>query len=125
VSELPIEGPAAPPRRNGELVFDAPWQTRLFGMTMALHEAGAFEWEDFRQRLIAAIGDWDASHGEAEPYEYWTHWQTALEGVVDEIDLVSAAALDDRASAYAARPAGHDHDHDHAGHDDGGHGHRH
>jgi nitrile hydratase accessory protein len=113
VSELPVDGPAAPPRRNGELVFDAPWQTRLFGMTMALHESGAFEWEQFRQRLIAAVGEWDTSHGEAEPYEYWTHWRTAFEGLVDDLGVVSAAALGDRASAYAARPAGHDHGHEH------------
>jgi nitrile hydratase accessory protein len=116
MTELPVDGPAAPPRRNGELVFDAPWQTRLFGMTMALHESGAFEWEEFRQRLITAIGEWDTSHGDAEPYEYWTHWQTALEDLIDDLGVVSAAALADRASAYAARPAGHDHDHPH-GHD--------
>jgi nitrile hydratase accessory protein len=116
MTELPVEGPAAPPRRNGELVFEEPWQTRVFGMTMALHEAGAFEWEQFRQRLIAAIGEWDSSHDDAEPYEYWTHWQTALEGLVDELGMVNAAALGDRAAAYSARPAGHDHAHPHGHH---------
>ena len=40
---LPDETPGAPPRSNGELVFAAPWESRLFGMTLALHEAGRFE----------------------------------------------------------------------------------
>ena len=33
---LDTEGPAAPPRANGELVFTAPWQSRIFGTTMHL-----------------------------------------------------------------------------------------
>ena len=51
-----LDGPAAPPRRNGEIVFAAPWQSRIFGLTMALHAAGTFTWDEFRARLIAAIG---------------------------------------------------------------------
>ena len=35
-----LEGVAAPPRANGELVFAAPWESRVFGVTMALREAG-------------------------------------------------------------------------------------
>ena len=38
-AELDRDGPAAPPRRNGELVFAAPWERRLFGVTMALTSA--------------------------------------------------------------------------------------
>ena len=32
-------GAAAPPRSNGELVFEAPWESRSFGMAVALSEA--------------------------------------------------------------------------------------
>ena len=60
MSELPVElaiiGPAAPPRSNGEMVFDAPWESRLFGVTMALVEAERFSWSEFQQRLIASVG---------------------------------------------------------------------
>ena len=48
-AELDRDGPAAPPRRNGELVFAAPWERQLFGVTMALHERGVFAWGDFRR----------------------------------------------------------------------------
>ncbi|HET9317868.1 MAG TPA: cobalt chelatase, partial [Vicinamibacteria bacterium] len=46
-----MEGHAALPRKNGELVFDEPWQGRAFGMAVALHEGGAYDWEEFRQEL--------------------------------------------------------------------------
>ena len=36
-----MEGQAALPRKNGELVFDEPWQGRVFGMAVALHERGS------------------------------------------------------------------------------------
>ena len=35
-----MTGPAAMPRRNGELVFAEPWQGRVFGMAVALSERG-------------------------------------------------------------------------------------
>ncbi len=44
-----MEGRAALPRKNGELVFDEPWQGRVFGMAIALHEDKRYEWEEFRQ----------------------------------------------------------------------------
>ena len=57
---LDQDGPAAPPRTNGELVFESPWESRVFGLTMSLYEAGLFDWEEFRSLLIAEIGVWDA-----------------------------------------------------------------
>mgnify|MGYP000392023945 CR=1 FL=1 len=38
---LDIDGPAAPPRSNGELVFAEPWESRAFGLAMALNAGGA------------------------------------------------------------------------------------
>ncbi|HEX5822841.1 MAG TPA: nitrile hydratase accessory protein [Candidatus Limnocylindrales bacterium] len=55
------------PRKNGELVFEAPWQGRAFGMAVALHELGAYDWDEFRQRLVAEIGQ----HADEEYYASW------------------------------------------------------
>ena len=123
---LDVDGPAAPPRANGELVFTAPWQSRLFGTTMQLRESDRLDWERFRQGLIAEIGrhqddlasDPDRSDRD---YDYWGCWQRALESLLDETGLIDGAELMARTDELAARPAGHDHDHDH-GH---GHGHGH
>ena len=48
---LDVEGPAAPPRSNGELVFSEPWESRAFGMAVILYEAGAFTWPRFQAAL--------------------------------------------------------------------------
>jgi len=106
---LDWEGPLSPPRRNGELVFDALWESRVFGMTMTLYERGAFQWDEFRNRLIQAIAAWERTHQPGEPYRYWDHWLAAFERLVAEKGLCPADALDARVSTFAARPRGHDH----------------
>jgi nitrile hydratase accessory protein len=113
---LDPDGPAAPPRSNGELVFAEPWESRAFGLAMALHEAGAFGWEDFRQRLIARIGAWEAAPEPGERFSYYRCWLDALEQVLQARGLVEAGAARQRAADLAARPAGWDHDDDHHDH---------
>jgi nitrile hydratase accessory protein len=116
--DLPIAGPTAPPRANGEMVFDAPWESRLFGVTMALVEADRFSWSEFQRRLIAAVGRWEADHPDGEGYRYYERWAEALESLLDDLGIVAIETTDARAHALAARPAGHDH-HEHGAHGSG------
>ena len=104
--DLDLGGPAAPPRRNGELVFAEPWESRVFGLTMTLHEAGAFSWEEFRARLIDEIGRTEA---DPERHAYWRCWQRAFESVLDAKGLCAIQDLEQRTQALGARPLGHDH----------------
>jgi nitrile hydratase accessory protein len=104
--ELDVDGPAAPPRRNGELAFEHPWQGRLFAVTMALCDAGALEYEQFRARLIAAVARRDATatgadSGSGSPDEYWAAWQEALEALAFAGGLTDEAELARRARAFA------------------------
>lgn len=75
------------PRRNGELAFDAPWQTRAFGLAAALVETRFDrDWEPFRTRLIVAVAaDQDRP--------YWESWTAALEDLLVSHDLVSTEDL--------------------------------
>jgi uncharacterized membrane-anchored protein len=75
--KLDVDGAAAPPRTNGELVFDAPWQARAFGLAAAVIETRfGGDREPFRQHLIAAIA--------ADPERpYWDSWVVALERLVE------------------------------------------
>ena len=107
--ELDIEGPAAPPRSNGELVFAAPWESRAFGLAMALHDGGLFEWESFRQQLIAAVARAEAAGGE---FSYYRCWLEALQTLLDT-RAGRPASVEERTAELACRPAGHDHDHGH------------
>jgi nitrile hydratase accessory protein len=92
-----------PPRANGELVFEAPWESRAFGIAMALRERGVLDYERFRAALIDRLGD-----GEAD---YYCGWQDALERVLVESGVVSAGELERaRAESHdSARRSNHRH----------------
>ncbi|CAN5464051.1 hypothetical protein BH11ACT6_BH11ACT6_60210 [soil metagenome] len=80
---------APPPRANGELVFDQPWEGRVFGVAVAAQEAGLFTAEEFRQALIVAIaGDPDA--------RYYANWSQALLSMMLEKRLLDQDSIDGR-----------------------------
>ncbi len=77
---------------------------------MALHEAGLFEWEEFRRRLIAAIGHWERQDaGREHEWSYYGCWLEAFESLLVEKGLCTPESVRERVSALAARPRGHDH----------------
>jgi hypothetical protein len=94
--ELDADGPAAPPRANGELVFEHPWQSRIFAATMALCDNGTITYAEFRDRLIAAIA--------VQPDHYWSCWQDALEAALAERRLCDLDELADRARRFGEHP---------------------
>ncbi len=108
---LEVEGDLAPPRRNGELVFEAPWESRVFGVTMALFENGQFEWEEFRELLIDEIGTWEreSSPDGTAGWSYYRCWQRAFERLAAGRGWLSRDEMDGRTVSLAERPHGHDH----------------
>jgi hypothetical protein len=94
--ELDQAGPAAPPRANGEIVFEHPWHSRLFATTMALCQAGAIEYAQFRERLIADVAE--------HPDQYWASWQDAVESLLFERRLCDKDELAHRAARFAVHP---------------------
>ena len=122
---LDVDGPAAPPRSNGELVFAEPWESRAFGLAMSLNASGIFEWEEFRRQLIAAIAEAERTPDPDEPFSYYRCWLLALEQVLANAGVVSTEHLLHRADELGARPAGHDHADGHIGHEHAGHDHEH
>jgi nitrile hydratase accessory protein len=98
---------SAPPRSNGELLFQRPWEGRAFGMAIALSKKGHYEWEDFRQELIASIAVWEATHCKDDPdWDYYQRWLLALECLALETQLLDAAELDRRTAEILERDAG-------------------
>lgn len=67
-----------PPRRNGELVFEAPWQGRAFAMCMAILTRQGLAWDSFRKHLVEVI----ARHPDADYYDCFAE---ALEVFVGEV----------------------------------------
>ncbi len=95
--ELDTEGAAAPPRANGELAFQEPWQSRLFATTMATCDAGLIDYDTFRDHLIAQV----ARHESDGPGDYWAAWQDAFEAITLERGIVGERELASRATAFA------------------------
>ena len=113
-TDLPAEGPAAPPRSNGELVFEEPWEGRVFGVTLALVDSGAISWSEFQSELVAEIRSWEAAHSEialpeGASYRYYERWLAAFESLLDRKGLCSETLREGRVQELAKRPHGHDH----------------
>lgn len=107
--EMPLTGSLEPPMANGEVLFEEPWQGRVFGMARLLCEQGRYEWDEFREALIQRVASWEASDRENEPYAYFDHFLGAFEDVLGDRELMNTDELAARQSEFAARPHGHDH----------------
>jgi nitrile hydratase accessory protein len=81
------EGPAGPPRDNGELVFDAPWEARAFALAIAVIQRLDLPWDAFRLRLIDEIAN-------APDRPYYESWTLALESLILSLGLTTPDALD-------------------------------
>jgi nitrile hydratase accessory protein len=82
-----LDGDAALPRDNGELVFNAPWEARVFALAVGLVRRLDLSWDEFRQRLIHEIA--------AQPDRpYYESWAAALESLVLSLGLATADDLD-------------------------------
>jgi nitrile hydratase accessory protein len=91
--------PDTPPRANGSLCFGHDWERTAFGVALALAKQGYFEWDDFRDELIAEIKAWeDANPDDRSSWNYYERWLAALEkalvvpGILDSAEIQAALA---------------------------------
>ena len=108
-----LSGLSAPPSANGEVLFDAPWELRVFTLATALAESGDLSWPALQAALIRHIEDWQTRHNHDDPYPYFELFAEALIQVLVSAQQVDPQLLNHLSAELAARPAGHDHDHDH------------
>ena len=107
-----LTGELSPPLANGELIFDAPWQGRVFGMARSLCLTGMYSWDDFRARLIHSIRTWEAGNaGDVEDaeYPYYDLFLEAFEKLLSDLELLEDSELSTQIQKLITRP--HDHDH--------------
>ena len=102
-----MEAQIALPRENGELVFQAPWEARAFGLAIALNQQDLYEWREFSAELAATIAAADQNN---DPVSYYARWVASLEELVIAKGLLSREQLNARTAECAAGI--HD-DHDH------------
>ena len=87
-----LDGKAALPRKNGELVFRAPWEGHAFGLAVVLNEKGAYAWDDFRSSLVDQI-----ARGQSDYYESWLG---AIESLLVARHIVTRHEVEQRAAEY-------------------------
>ena len=80
-------------------VFDAPWQARLFALTLTLVERGVFAWTDWTPALARAIRSAEADAARTEPSGdpsalYWRAWSEALSALLAERGLATPAEVE-------------------------------
>lgn len=88
------------PRKNGELVFEAPWEARAFGLAVALNESGLYLWRDFSQELATEIA---TAEQKGISSSYYERWLASLEKLViakgtitrEELDMCTAQQVQD------------------------------
>lgn len=94
-----MEAQIALPRENGELVFQAPWEARAFGLAVALNQQDLYKWREFSTELAATIAAADQNN---DPSSYYTRWVASLEELIIARGLISREQLDAKTAEYAA-----------------------
>jgi len=74
---------AALPRKSGELVFHDDWERRAFALAVTLAEQGLFEWREFQQQLIEAVGEAERGDPQHPSRGYYESWLVSLERLLD------------------------------------------
>lgn len=123
VSDADANGPGALPRKNGELDFEEPWESRAFGLAVTLGKESVFEWEEFRQGLISEIAVWEEQHRDGDgdvdssEWSYYERWLASLERVLLDRRVLSEDEVQARMERIAHEEA-HEHDHESGHHHD-------
>jgi nitrile hydratase accessory protein len=73
--------------------FAEPWEAEAFALAVALHEAGAFTWDEWTAALAEAL------RRDAER-PYYESWLAALEDLTAAKGLTDAATLERYATAW-------------------------
>lgn len=96
-----LDGDLAYPRRNGEPIFDAPWQSRAFGMVVSMNKAGIFEWDEFKDRLIQRIARHSGPDAAtADAARYYECWTAAFFDLLVAKNLLAATEIAERQQEY-------------------------
>ena len=88
------------PQFAGEPVFREPWEAQAFALTLHLHEAGHFTWDEWATMLSTKITEAQAAGDPDDGTTYYSHWLAALEALVVSHDLSNLAELETRKDAW-------------------------
>ncbi|MCV0428783.1 MAG: nitrile hydratase accessory protein [Roseibium sp.] len=100
--------PRLPLDQDGGPVFNAPWEARVFAMTLQAYDAGIFNWREWAEALGAELAK-DDDNDNGEMPGYYNHWLNAFERLLADKRVAGAKQLEDLKQAWnqAARATPH------------------
>lgn len=76
-------------------------------MAIALSKKGHYEWEEFRQKLIVSIAEWEAEHHKDDAdWDYYERWLLALERMVLKTRMLTRQEIEERTAETSAQIGG-------------------
>jgi len=88
------------PKDEGGPVFAAPWEARVFAMTLKAHDAGLFSWNEWAETLGTELHkDDDLPLGTTAP-GYYDHWLSAFERLLTQKGIAAGSVLSDLKQAW-------------------------
>lgn len=93
----------SPPRLDGKLFFTNRWERDVFGLALSLSKAGCFEWEDFRQNLIASIARWENAPADCANQPRWDYYERFLEALLNVVETSGVLSRDELGGIMLAR----------------------
>lgn len=112
VPENLTASPRLPLDRDGGPVFNAPWEARVFAMTVQAHQAGLFSWSEWAEALgaeLAQDGKKPGKGSDGGERGYYDHWLAAFEKLLTASGIADPDQLADLRNAWdrAARSTPH------------------
>ena len=90
------------PTDEDDVVFDAPWQARAFGLVVALCDQGERDWETFQRRLVERLDGVDPDEMDTDIQDvHYREWLAALEALLFEEGVCTPAEIDRRQSEFS------------------------
>jgi nitrile hydratase accessory protein len=87
------------PQEGETLVFQTPWEARIFALIANMATNDRFQWDEFKEELIsqiAADNKDDASCDLDSGSPYYRSWLAAAESLFSSLDVCSPAELETR-----------------------------
>ena len=81
------------PRDEGGPVFREPWEAQAFALAVALNARGLFTWTEWAAALSGEIKRAQAAGDPDLGNTYYRHWLAALERILAQKGVASAAML--------------------------------
>ncbi|MEX0276874.1 MAG: nitrile hydratase accessory protein [Ruegeria sp.] len=90
------------PHTAPEPVFAEPWHAQVFAVTVALNEAGRFDWPDWATRFSATLKRQGLERDLDGGDDYFNAWLETLEGFLAESGDALPADLETTRDAWEA-----------------------